>query len=69
MVYQKIAEYIEDIGINKAAIARKIGMEKQSFYQCLSGDRKISADEYVAICAALQVPLDRFAQENQLIKA
>ena len=61
MVYEEIANYIEDVGINQSAVARKIGMSKQTFGKCLKGERKITADEYVAICDALQVPVSKFA--------
>jgi transcriptional regulator with XRE-family HTH domain len=62
MVFERIAEYMDEVGTNKAAVARKIGMSKQTLYQCLSGERNITADEYVDLCNVLQVPLDRFAK-------
>lgn len=65
MVYEEIANYINEVGINKSAIARKIGMSKQVFGNCLSGDRKITADEYVAICEALQVPVSKFVPNQK----
>ena len=64
MVYERIAEYIASNGILQTSVARKAGMTKQALSDSLRGVRKLSAEEYVAICHALNVGVEKFAEEN-----
>lgn len=65
MIADKIRQYIERKGISQAAIARKAGMTKQAMSTSLRGMRKLSAEEYVAICDALGVGTDYFAEGGE----
>lgn len=65
MIADKIRQHIEQKGISQAAIARKAGMTKQAMSTSLRGMRKLSAEEYVAICDALDVSTDYFAEEDE----
>lgn len=57
-----IGEYIAERGIIKKHIAEKAGIDVASFSQILNLRRKLMAEEYVAICDALQVPYDTFVK-------
>lgn len=60
MVYQRIADYIKERGITQAHICRETGLGSNAVSQLLKGERKITIEEYIAICDALSVPLDQF---------
>ena len=61
MVYKRIAQYLSDHGIKQSVLAARSGMTKQALSDALRGVRKLQADEYVAICDALEVSTDTFA--------
>ena len=61
MLYEKIKAYIEESGLKFGAIAERIGMPMNTFSAMMNGKRKITAEEYFAICKALDVPLEKFA--------
>lgn len=56
----RIKEYIEKSGLKLSAIADKIGIPMNTFSTMMNGKRKITAEEYFAICKALNVPLEQF---------
>ncbi len=56
----KIKNYIQEEGLKYKAIADRIGVPLNSFSAMLNGKRRITADEYVKICKALNVPLETF---------
>lgn len=56
----KIKNYIQEIGLKFCAVAEKAGIPLNTFSDMMNGKRKITADEYVAICRALSVPLEKF---------
>ena len=60
-VSESIRSYLKEKGIMFAAVADKTGMRRDSFTRCMNGNRKITVDEYIRICKALNVPLDQFA--------
>lgn len=60
MVYEEIRRYMDDRSIKQAPIARKAGMTKQKLSRSLNGKRDITADEYLEICHALEVPVNTF---------
>lgn len=55
-----IYQYIIDEDINQAAVARNIGMSKQTLCNKLQGRSAITAEEYLAICRELKVSPDKF---------
>lgn len=56
----KIKIYIQEEGLKFKAIADRVGIPLNIFSAMLNGKRKITADEYVAICRTLNVPLEKF---------
>lgn len=63
-VSENIRSYLKEKGIMFAAVADKTGMRRDSFTSCMNGKRKITVDEYVRICNALDVPLDTFCEQT-----
>jgi len=57
----KIREYILDSGMKLSAIAERVNIPMNTFSAMMNGKRKITAEEYFAICKELNVPLEQFA--------
>ena len=57
---ENINRYLENNGIMKNFLAEKTGMTQNAVSLSLNGKRKLSADEYISICQALNVPLETF---------
>lgn len=64
MIGENILIYLESRGIRQSWLAGEIGVSKQSLNQGLHGRRRLSLDEYVAICRALNVPFGEFGPEE-----
>lgn len=60
MIAANIRKYLEEKGITQEWLAQKIGMSKQAMSATLKGTRRLTADEYVDICAALGLSMDYF---------
>lgn len=60
---QKIKQYIYEHGLELGSIAEKIGISVNTFSAMMNGKRKITAEEYMQICNALNVSLDFFAEK------
>lgn len=61
MLGAQIREYIIEKGLKLGAVADKVGIPMNTFSAMMNGKRKITAEEYFAICMALDVPLEKFA--------
>jgi len=61
--YKKMNEYIIDHGIKKAFIAKKANINKGALTQILLGKQRCSADQYIAICRALEISTEEFIAE------
>lgn len=62
MLSEKIKRYIAEAGLKQNAIADKANLSPCIFSAMLSGKRRITAEEYFAICQALGVELEMFAE-------
>jgi transcriptional regulator with XRE-family HTH domain len=60
MVHERIREFIKQSGLTKACVAKRSHLSGARLKDILSGKRQLTADEYYAICRALNQPLDRF---------
>lgn len=60
MIAEKLAEYFVTRGIKQKVVAEAIGISPAAMSEMLAGRRKLSADEYVAICDFLGVPYSLF---------
>ncbi|WP_027398542.1 helix-turn-helix domain-containing protein [Anaerovorax odorimutans] len=56
MIVKEIARYI----IKQVSLSEKTGLSKDCISMSLKGYRKLSIDEYVKICTALNVPYEYF---------
>lgn len=60
-VYERVSAAVKESGFKQKAIAHRIGVSEQVFCAMLSGERKISADEFLGLCTALgKTPNDLF---------
>ena len=51
-------------GIPVAELARRIGVDRKRLWRVLNGERKMRADEFVRLCAELDLRLELFAFER-----
>jgi transcriptional regulator with XRE-family HTH domain len=65
MVVDEIAEYVKAKGIKQSVIAEAIGITPQAMSDTLRGERALKAEEFVDICAFLEVPMSKFVNRNQ----
>ena len=65
MVGLRIKRYHKENGISQRWLANRIGAAPETVGAILSGRHKCRFDTYVKICAALGVPLNRFAPPGQ----
>lgn len=56
----KIKEYIRASGLKISAIAERAGIPMNKFSPMINGKRKITVEEYFAICDALGVSVNTF---------
>ena len=57
----QIKSYISERGLKMSVIAEKANIPTSTFSAMMNDKRKITAEEYFAICTALNVSLDKFA--------
>ena len=55
-----IKKYLEDNGIKQTYVSEKSGIPAPVLNMMLKDNRKIEANEYMKICDAIGVPLDKF---------
>lgn len=65
MIFENVAEYIEEKGIKQTAIANAIGISAPSLNNKLKGKTQLYAEEYLAICEFLDMPSDYFRDQNK----
>ncbi|MGI6106042.1 MAG: helix-turn-helix domain-containing protein [Raoultibacter sp.] len=58
--YKIIAARVKKIGISKAELGRRIGLDDELLRRSLAGTRKISADEFILLCNELNLELSDF---------
>ena len=59
-VYESVRAYIDDHGIQQVVIAQKAGIPKTTFNAIMNGKRTLYADDFRAICLALNVSPELF---------
>lgn len=62
-INEKIKKYIDENYITAKELAEKSGINIRALYDMFTAGRKISVDEYVAICSALDKSLEYFINE------
>lgn len=58
-----LAEIVEQRGIKQIYIAEKTGMSQDVISKILRSERKISAEEFLLICEALDINPDVFREK------
>lgn len=61
MLGERIKAYILESGMKLCSVADKVNIPMNTFSAMMNGKRKITAEEYFAICKALNVPIEMFA--------
>ena len=64
MLGREIKNHIHNSGIKLSTIAKKADIPVNTFSAMMNGHRRITAEEYFAICDALDVPLDKFVKRT-----
>lgn len=63
--YQTLYEYMQEKNVTAAELSRRTGIRKQFFSDLRSGKAKdVSWTKALIIIAALDVPIDEFAERN-----
>lgn len=64
-LYKGIKRYLDEKGIKSTHVCERSGITQNALTLTLNGKRKMLADEYVAICRVLGVPLNFFVPETE----
>lgn len=64
MIGTEIKTYLDKYGIKYSHVSEKTGIPMNILSPILNGKREIKAEEYFAICDALSVSLERFADRE-----
>lgn len=67
MLGAQIKRYLDENGIKQTFLAQKIGTFDSTMSDILSGKRNITAVEYYQICKALNVPMEKFIEESEVV--
>lgn len=62
-VQSLVSAYIDKMGIRYSHVCKATGIDKRALYDILKLRRELRADEYMKICAALDVSPDKFNTE------
>lgn len=69
MLGTAIKAHIDSEGLKMKAVAEKADIPLNIFSAIVNEKRKITAEEYFAICAALNVPLETFRHAGKGVAA
>lgn len=61
MLGERIRKYIIESGMKIGTVAERANIPMNTFSAMINGKRRITAEEYFSICAALNVPIEYFA--------
>lgn len=64
MIRENVISYIKQNGIKQVFLCEKTGLSSSAMSAIMNRKRDIEVDEYCAICVALGVSLDFFAEER-----
>jgi plasmid maintenance system antidote protein VapI len=63
MLYELIRQHIDTRGIKHAYVADEIGVARNVLSSMLTGKRKITAEEYILICNAINTDTNYIAEK------
>ena len=59
-VNQKIKKYLEEHGITQMWLSQNTGIAQEKTSNIVNGKRRVTADELLSICSALNISADLF---------
>lgn len=59
--YEVIHAEVQKRGISIAELSRRVGINSELLRRSLTGNRKIGADEFIALCEELQLGIADFS--------
>lgn len=59
--YEVIDAEVQKRGISIAELSRRVGIDSELLRRSLNGNRKIGADEFIALCEELQLGIADFS--------
>ncbi len=59
----EMRRYMDQIGVKQGWVANKAGMTQNAMNLVMNKKRTLKADEYLAICEVLNMPLDSFVDQ------
>lgn len=59
-VYRRVRRYVDEQGISRKQLAISMHISESKLSLLLSGQRRLTVDEYVQMCAALALPPGKF---------
>lgn len=59
--YEVIDAEVQKRGISIAELSRRVGIDSELLRRSLTGNRKIGADEFIALCGELQLGIADFS--------
>lgn len=59
-----IKDYLDENGIKQSYVSEKTGIPASILNMMLNNNRKIEANEYMKICDAIGVPLEKFRPQK-----
>lgn len=62
--YEVIDAAVQKRGIPIAELSRRVGIDSELLRRSLSGNRKIGADEFVALCTELELGITDFVESK-----
>lgn len=62
-IYQKLRRYMDDQGISRKQVAISMKISESKLSLILSGQRRLTVDEYLNMCTALALPPQKFINE------
>ena len=64
MIGLKVKKYLDENGIKYSYLSEKVGIPMNMLSPTLNGKRRMSVEEYFAICEVLGLPAETFAPTN-----
>ena len=63
-INERLSDYVTQNGIKQSYIAQKTGLTADIVSKMLNGNRRILADEFLLICAALKIDPNIFRDKK-----
>lgn len=68
LIVARIEQARQERGIGIAELARRIGVDRKRLWRVLNGERAMRVDEFVRLCAVLNMGLGCFATKEMAVR-